>query len=130
MSQPDDASYQLPPYAAAPSPPTSPPARGGTASFVAASFAVAIVVLLFVEFLVQAVAIASTDFASYGDASLWILGVGLLLGVGAVVAGAIGVASRRRVVLGGVALGIGAGELMGVFWSIVTFFVHAIQSAF
>ncbi|WP_203136641.1 hypothetical protein [Microbacterium sp. JZ31] len=121
MTRPAEPPYDPPPYAAQGLPPASPPVRGGAPVIVAAVCAGAVILTVFAELFVQAAVIASGDFSTLGLASLPVRLMATLLGIGAIVAGAIAVSRRVRVVLAGVAIGVGIVPVLSAVLSIVQF---------
>ncbi len=92
---------------------------------IAAICAVAVILAIFAEIVVQAAVLSSTDFSALGLASLPVRLIATLFGVGAIVAGAIAVSRRARVVLAGVAIGVGIAPVLSAILSIIQFAVHA-----
>ncbi|MBF0817041.1 hypothetical protein ACH0AH_04140 [Microbacterium paludicola] len=119
---------EYPPPPAAWNAPAAQPASRGVASLVAAGFAAGVVLLGFVAVFVLAAAISSGDPTTVGLSSLPTQLASALLGIGAIVAGSIGMASRARFVLAGVSVGVGLVPVISGFVTILEFMIHAATS--
>lgn len=108
--------------------PAARPAGRGVASLVAAGFAAGVVVLGFVGIFVVAAAVGSGDPTAIGLASLPIQVASALLGIGAIIAGLIGMASRARFVLAGVSVGVGMVPVISGFVAVAELMVRAVSS--